>query len=206
MKFLFALAASAVASSTVLAQNLIVNGDFEAGNSGFTSGHAFRTVSDSPFHTQYGVPHTSFEWTQFWSIITGDHTTGTGRFLIVDTSLTPGVTAWQQTVNVTPGTAYSFSMWLATWTTFPAASPILEINGQTVANFNAPSSTAGWQQVGTQWQSGAASIATIRIYMGSAFQPGDDVAFDDLDFRAVPTPSAGLVLGAGLIGLSRRRR
>jgi hypothetical protein len=194
---LFAAGFTGVASAD------IVNGDFEAGNTGFTSGYSYRTVSSSPFTGQYGVVTGSFAWSgNFWNTLQADHTTGQGQFLIADTA--PGVTIWQETTSVTPNTACTFSAWLATWTTFPAATVAVEINGAVVASWLGPAG-ATWTQYSVNWNSGSNTSATIRLYASTNVQPGGDVAIDDIRF--VPTPGAGLALAAlGIGGLARRRR
>src|SRR5690606_242669 len=94
-----------------IAEELIVNGDFEMGNVGFTSTYGYvdpsiqngmypegiYTVSNNPNHTH----------NNFWG---RDHTTGTGNFMIVNGAGSP-VTIWQQTVTVQPNTTYYFSAW-----------------------------------------------------------------------------------------------
>jgi len=195
------LAAALLAGLVAPALAQVVNGDFEAGNTGFTSTHVYLPVSVSPNVNQYGITHSSFEWSQFWGNIPGDHTTGSGLFMIVDVGSTG--TIWEQTVAVTPNSAYTLGAWLANWTAFPSASLAVEINGQLVTNWGAPGSAA-WTQYTTAWNSGAATSATIRLHASSYFQPGDDIAIDDITFT--PTPGAAAVLGLGAVGCFRRRR
>ncbi|MFT3686144.1 MAG: hypothetical protein QM783_14690 [Phycisphaerales bacterium] len=179
----------------------IVNGDFEAGNTGFSSTHQYFAVSQSPNINQYGIAHSSFEWSQFWGTIPGDHTTGHGLFMIVDVGSTN--TIWQQTVAVNPGSTYSLGAWLANWTSFASTTLAIEINGQQIATWGPPGSAA-WTQYTASWNSGAATSATIRFHAASYFQPGDDIAIDDITFT--PAPGAAAVFGLGAVGLMRRRR
>lgn len=201
-----AISAAALISMTAAAPAAIINGDFESGNTGFTSDYVFRTVSDGANIQQYGVTHTSFEWTQFWNTITADHTTGTsaGLFLIADVG--PSGAIWQQTVAVDAFTAYNFGAWLATWTPFPAATLAVEINGSVLTNWAGPAG-ATWTEYSTPWNSGAATSATIRLYATQFFQPGDDIAIDDITLVAVPTPgTAMLPLLLSAAAVRRRRR
>ena len=182
----------------------LVNGDFESGNTGFTTNYAYRSVSDGVNYGQYGVTHSSFEWSHFWSTMTADHTKGdgTGQFLIVDVG--PNGTIWQETTNVSASTQYTFGAWLATWTPFPAATLLISINGQTIATWGGPGG-ATWTQHTATWNSGNATSATITISAASFFQPGDDIAIDDITFTPVPG-AASLASIAGLTVLRRRRR
>lgn len=182
---------------------VIVNGDFEAGNSGFTSDYGYRVVSNSPNVFQYGVTTSSFAWTQFWNTITGDHTTGSGQFLIADVGAPATAAIWRQTVAVTPNTEYTFSAWLATWTTFAPATVSVAVDGVSIASWGAPN-TATWTQYTSGFNSGARTSVVMTITPTSFFQPGDDIAFDD--FTLVPTPGALAIMGAGLLAAKRRRR
>lgn len=182
--------------------NLIQNGDFEAGNTGFTSAFTYTSASFSPYVNQYGVVNNSWQWTNFWNTVQGDHTTGQGQFLIADVGSTN--TIWQQTVDVSADTSYTLSAWLATWTTFAPATIGVEINGQLVTVWNAPSAVGPWVQNAAVWNSGASTTATIRFFATQVFQPGDDVAFDDIQL----VPGAGVLpaLACGATLLRRRRR
>jgi hypothetical protein len=200
------LAACAAASALVLSVpalgNLIQNGNFEGGNTGFTSSFTYMPVSQSPNINQYGVVSNSWQWTNFWDTVQGDHTTGQGLFMIADVGSTN--TIWQQTVAVNAGTDYTLSAWLATWTTFPAATLAVEINGQVVSVWNAPGAVGPWVQSSANWNSGGATSATIRFYATQVFQPGDDVAIDDIVF--IPGVGAFPVLMAGAAAFGRGRR
>ena len=178
----------------------IVNGDFEAGNTGFLTSYVFTPANVFPYVNQYGITQSSFAWSNFWNNVPGDHTTGNGLFLIVDVGSTN--TVWQQTVSVTPGTAYTLGAWIATWTSFTGATLGVEINGSLVTAWDPAG--AAWAERTASWNSGISTAATIRLYATTLFQPGDDVAIDDITF--VPTPGAAGLLGLGAAGLLRRRR
>lgn len=182
--------------------NLIQNGDFEAGNTGFTSAYTYTPASYFPNVDQYGVVNNSWQWTSFWNTVQGDHTTGQGQFLIADVGSTN--TIWQQTVNVSADTSYTLSAWLATWTTYAPATIGVEINGELVTVWNAPGAVGPWVQSAAVWNSGASTTATIRFFATQVFQPGDDVAIDDIQL----VPGAGVLpaLACGATLLRRRRR
>jgi hypothetical protein len=179
----------------------IVNGDFESGNTGFSSQYTYETVSVPPNVGQYGVTNSSLQWTNFWNTLNNDHTTGSGHFMIVDTLVGP--TIWQETVPVAPNTAYTLSAWLATWTTFPAATLGVEVDGQLITTWTGPAGAA-WTQYTAGFTSGASSSATIRLYSTTAVQPGGDVAIDDITLAPAPGCAGVLVVGA-LAGRRRRR-
>jgi hypothetical protein len=85
------------------AVNLIVNDDFEAGNSGFTSDYDVVVATghntlQPPYVYAIGTDPYLYHsaWTSF-----GDHTSGTGNMMIVNGSSegTPGALVWGQTVD-----------------------------------------------------------------------------------------------------------
>ncbi len=196
----------ALLASAAPAFGAIVNGNFEAGNTGFQSDYDFRTVSNSPYAGQYGVTTSSFAWSQFWNNVPGDHTTGTGQFLIVDVAGSANTNdMWRQTVSVSPNTSYNLQAWLATWTSYPAATINVLVDGVAVGSMAAPSG-ATWMQRTVSFTTGSVSSIVLALRPATFFQPGDDVAVDDMTLTAVPAPAATLVLAGGSLLLTRRRR
>lgn len=181
---------------------VIVNGDFESGNSGFTNDYSYRVVSTAPNVMQYGVTSSSFAWTQFWNTIGGDHTTGSGLFLIADVGNTTSA-IWRQTVAVTPGVDYTLSGWLATWTTFPATTLSVRVDGQQIGAWGAPGNSV-WTQRSSGFNAGVRTSVTIELVPSVFVQPGADVAVDDLVL--VPAPGAGALIAGAVLVAGRRRR
>ncbi|HYF13525.1 MAG TPA: hypothetical protein VD971_00485 [Phycisphaerales bacterium] len=201
----FAAMVIAAGSAGAASAALLTNGDFEAGNTGFASDYAYRVVSDPPHAGQYGVTTSSFAWTNFWGTIATDHTPGAGdQFLIADIGADLSQAIWRQTVAVAANTEMTLSAWLATWTTFPAATLRIDVNGSTVGTWAAPGNAA-WAQYTAGWNTGASTSATITIYSATYHQPGGDVAIDDIEL--VPSPgAASLLCVSALIAGGRRRR
>ncbi|MFN8437421.1 MAG: T9SS type A sorting domain-containing protein [Cytophagales bacterium] len=99
----------------VPAANQIVNGDFESGNTGFTTSYSFGTTSLGPggyIITKKVTDVVSNK--QYYAPIV-DHTygDGTGNMMVIDQQETAGTLAWQQSVNVVAGTSYDFQMYFA---------------------------------------------------------------------------------------------
>src|SRR5690242_43828 len=57
----------------------ILNGDFESGNTGFTSGYTYATVDQGTYFVSAN-PHSTYPS----SLSFGDHTTGSGNMLTAD--------------------------------------------------------------------------------------------------------------------------
>lgn len=183
--------------------SLLTNGNFEAGNTGFSSDYQYTSANVSPYVQQYGVTTSSFAWSNFWNNVAADHTSGAGKFLIADGGPNTNAAIWRQTVAVSANTAMTLTGWLATWTSFPGTTVRVEVNGQTVANWVAPVNGT-WTQYSAGWNSGSSTSATIALYASVYFQPGADVAIDDLVL--VPGPGAASLLGVfGLLAARRRR-
>lgn len=206
------IAAAVLFVPTIPAQGeLIVNGDFEAGNIGFSTDYRFRsTILDFEEYTITRDPSLA----HIFATSYGDHTSGAGFMMAVNgPRSSDDLTVWSQTVAVNPDETYVFSAWVSSWTTYPPESNALldfSINGQSLGAFRAPSPAAIWSEFAAVWSSGSSTTATIRIVVTN---PGEfianDFALDDLSLRPVPEPT-GLVLlgigGLGLLGYTWRRR
>lgn len=109
------------ASPAFATTNLVVNGDFSAGNSGFTTGYSLTTATPYLFHdfvnSVYAViPIGSVNGQAGygdWHNVVTDPSGGNGNVFVADGSSTPNTTVWQQTVNVRTNTNYVFSFYAA---------------------------------------------------------------------------------------------
>lgn len=170
--------------------NLVVNGGFTSGNTGFTTNYTLGTggswgqlsyegtyaINTNPINT-----HTNFASCT-------DHTTGTGNMMVVNGSATLNTSIWCQTVSVTPNTNYIFSAW---FTSVVAANPAVlnfNINGNTIGGLVSVSPTlCTWQNFYQTWNSGANTSATICIKNQNTAPSGNDFALDDIYFAKICT-------------------
>lgn len=172
-----------VVTGGIPSNNLVVNGDFESGNTGFTSDYDFTTTDLVPEGTYSVVTdpnplHPSF--------VGNDHTSGTGGFMAVNGSTTPGDNVWCQTVPVNPNTNYNFSTWIATLVANSPAELEFSINGVTLGNpITAPASLNTWIQFFEPWFSGTNTVAEICIVNNNTIAGGNDFGLDDIVFTAV---------------------
>jgi gliding motility-associated-like protein len=168
--------------------NLVTNGDFSAGNSGFTSGYVYGTGGPwgiLSLEGQYAIA-TSPSLTHSAFASYGDHTTGSGNMMVVNGAATPNVSIWCQTINVQPNTDYQFSTWVSTAYTQSPAILQFSINNVLIGTpFNAPVTTGVWAKFFATWNSGSNSTATICITNQNTAVAGNDFAIDDIDFRPV---------------------
>jgi len=205
------LAVAAIAASVALcgmaqaSSNLIFNGDFELGNTGFSTDYTHSPATGVPEGVYAILNNPAFGWhPQAASYY--DHTTGTssGKMMAVNGAIYPGKIVWSQTVSVSANTTYIFSGWVSSW--FPESPAQLEIsvNSTPIGTVTAPSTTGVWQQFSFTWFSGSSTSAVLSIVDLNTDSSGNDFALDDLSF--VPEPGSLLALGVGLIGLTARKR
>ncbi|WP_020566705.1 T9SS type B sorting domain-containing protein [Neolewinella persica] len=169
--------------------NSIVNGDFSAGVSDFTtdynpgSGGTFGLLSDEGEYvvtTNSNLTHTNFGNCP-------DHTGG-GNMMVVNGSAIPNENVWCQTVAVTPNTTYAFNAWLQSVNPDNPASLQFSVNGTLLGNtFQASSSNCQWREFTESWSSGSAVSAEICIVNQNTQPSGNDFAIDDIFFGEVCT-------------------
>src|SRR6266567_7643707 len=177
------------------AQNLVTNPGFEVGNTGFTTDYTLWTggitgqnlyaVTNSPQNVYAG-------WGSF-----GDHTTGSGKMLIVDGSTTTGRAFWRETVSVATNTFYLFSAWALKFDSDSPPILYFTVNGIQQGTFYVlPLMPSGWQGYGVTWSSGASNTAVLELRLQSnKAGPGNNIAIDDIaliPYADVPSPVASI--------------
>ena len=179
--------------------NLVVNGDFSAGNTGFSSN--YNLLNNASWPMNYCITN-DVSVNPGGSTPCADHTTGSGNYMYVDGSNTTiGTIIWKETVAVTPNTNYYFSFWFCNTNpnSFDRPGGVQSvINGSNVGGGQLAGPPAigfcQWLQHCVPWNSGSSTTAILEITNDSAFFGGNDFGFDDITFVAaggpVPTISA----------------
>lgn len=168
-------------TAKVAGTNLITNGDFSAGNTGFTSDYDYLPSSGTD-PGKYNVGSNILSWHPGMANC-GDHTTGTGNMLMVNGAGVPGEKVWSQTLTVLPNTQYAFSAWLQHITSVNPARLQFAINGTPIGTiFEANSTSCIWEQFYAQWHSGNNTTAVISIINQNIEEWGNDFALDDISF------------------------
>ncbi|MDR0802538.1 gliding motility-associated C-terminal domain-containing protein [Fluviicola sp.] len=187
-----------VANST---PNLVVNGDFEAGDNGFTTGY---TYGNSPaiggilwnegtyaITTNPHIVHNNF------SNCSDVGTSPPGNMMVVNGSNTPNTTVWSQTITIDPNTNYSFSAWVTSVQNINLSDvAILQffINGIQIGPIFSPTLLAcDWQQFSQTWNSGANTSATISI-IAQVSSGNNDFALDNITFNTICPQSDTVVI------------
>ena len=211
--------------------NLIPNGDFSAGNTGFTSAYTYHALtSDDPDHA-YGSPLGLYEekyygvginpllyhvsWASF-----GDHT-GQGNMMIVNGATDVGSNVWASpatpnSLAVTTGETYYFAAWFASIYPQVGQVPIapaklaFSINGvQVGADFTLSAAVGTWELFYQPWVATSDGYANISLINRNSIASGNDFALDDISFGTstpVPEPISMLLFSLGLLGLAGVRR
>jgi hypothetical protein len=202
----------ALLNATAHAQNLVTNGDFAAGNVGFTSDYAFVASGTSSQPGTYAI-RTDSQSFNAGNVEFADHTTGTGNMMLVDGRF--NFTAWSETISANPNTSYNFAVWVAS-SNNDVNQPTLRLlvnSVQVGSDFALTPGTAGqWVNLAAIWNSGGSTSATLSIVdvNSNDFAAGNDFALDDIAFVGVPEPNTYrfLIVGGLLLCgfLARRRR
>jgi len=215
MKFRVLAAATAALglASSAQAANLVVNGDFEAGPTGFGSDYALvvPTVGQAQYSltTSPCLVHPAFACFD-------DHTpTGPGLMMVVNGSDSTTDRVWYENgIAVDPNTTYFFSTWIHTVYDLSPAQLKFSININNIGTtFTAGSVADGWQQFFASWNSGSDTTANIALVNQNTAFSGNDFALDDISLSVtapggVPEPAswALMIAGFGLAGATLRRR
>ena len=186
-----------------LGDEMVVNGDFEQGNVGFTSEYEYN--SSTYFGFYYVGDNANMCDDKFQGFGHG----GTGNFMIIDGAEEPEVIVWTEQIPVAPNTYYVVSAWVCTL--YPESMALLQfsINGTQVGGvFTAPSQTNTWKQFNALWYSGDSTTATITILDQNTDWSGNDFGLDDISFRALDPVQDGIPEGAinGLFSVSENNQ
>lgn len=185
------------ATFPVPGQDLVVNGDFGDGDTGFSTDLALGTagpwgplssegtygVTNDPSQLHYNFPSCA------------DHTGDGSGMLLVNGSGTPDASIWCQTIAVQPGTYFAFSAWLMSAYWESPANLEFTVNGVSVgAPLLALSTTCQWNEFYALWSSGTNTSATICITNQNLAGSGNDFALDDIAFRPLCTHTDSVVV------------
>ncbi|MDX1666353.1 MAG: hypothetical protein R3350_03955, partial [Saprospiraceae bacterium] len=168
--------------------NLILNGDFSLGDTGFTTEYEEGTdpgglgllktenhyaIADDPRDT-----HRRFA-------SCNDHTSGDGNMMIANGSGRPN-DLWCQTVTVEARTEYRLAVWVASMVSENPAILQFFIDGEAVGDALTASSTpCNWTELTSEWLSGSETTVEICLVNVNDSPAGNDFAIDDISLREI---------------------
>ncbi|HXZ16725.1 MAG TPA: hypothetical protein VEH77_12270 [Roseiarcus sp.] len=191
------LSAACNSGSSTAGPNLIVNGDFSAGNKGFSTGYTLSTLT--PYFTNnvdgiyqvlpIGDVNGEASYGD-WRSVTKDPSGGNSDVFAADGATTSNTTVRSETVAVSPNTNYVFSFYAAEISdashsiySHTRAVLVPTING---ASGSGPTLTGSWTEYSFSWNSGASTSATLSLTDANTSGPYNDFVLDDLSFRSTP--------------------
>jgi gliding motility-associated-like protein len=177
-------------SASILGENIVVNGNFESGNTGFTTqyvigtGGAFGLLSNAGTYaiaTSPNLAHNNFMPCQ-------DVTPAPGtQMMVVNGAASPGLNVWCQTVPVSQNTVYQFSAWASNALNDANVAQLqFSINSSSIGpTFTTLPQGCNWQQYFQIWNSGLNTTANICIVNLNTNPSGNDFMLDDISFAPV---------------------
>ncbi|MFZ4521892.1 MAG: hypothetical protein ACOYNC_09310, partial [Bacteroidales bacterium] len=176
-----------VIGSALSGINLVTNGDFESGNTGFTSSY---TLGPPVYNGLYNegtydvIADPSSRHTNFIACV--DHTSGSGLQMVINGTINPNVPVWEQTVNVVPGMDYQYTYWVQSVVASNPSQLQLYINGLPAGPvYTALTPTCQWIQFIYNWNSGTTTTAVLSLENQNTIASGNDFALDDIVFQQV---------------------
>lgn len=174
--------------------NLITNGDFEAGNVGFSSAYTYVSASVGALQDEgkYGIGTSASAYHTDFSSCSGDN------MMIINGAPNANEVVWAQGVTVTSNTDYAFSVYLASVHPSNPATLQFSIDGTNLgSSFTASGTTCDWNQFYVIWNSGSNTNITISVVNRNTIGAGNDFAIDDVKFIKMLTTTDDVTVTCG---------
>ncbi len=166
--------------STSVSSALATNGDFSQGNTGFTTQYVYNATSIWNEGTYAVGPNPNAVHPNFGTW--GDHTTGTGNYMLVNGSATTSRNLWSQSISFPPNTSITMELWTLTFVT-PPGSIQLQVNGSNIGQtFTTPNTSGIWQRTQRTFVSPANGNTNVTLRTISSAVAGNDFGLDDIRF------------------------
>ena len=166
-------------------ENIIINGDFEDGNSGFTTDYVVGSFSC------FGLGYLDCEGT--YDVIDNPNdghanfascsdAEGGGNMMVVNGAASLQE-IWCQEVCVNEGTEYNFSAWGASVNPSSPAELQFSIDGNLIGDlFSLSSDLCAWEEFETFWTASASTTVEICVTNQNTASGGNDFALDNIAF------------------------
>lgn len=166
-----------------LSNQMIINGQFEEGNTGFYTDYNFSPSNMRPEGTYCLSQNPKKQYSRFDSCT--DKTNPSGFMFLVNSYELPGKILWKQTVRgLDLNSVYLFSFWCAP--VYPLNPPFFDvyINGELMkpSPTYIPEDVCKWTEIRHIWNSNNNDTAEIVIYNRNTRKSGNDFVLDDISF------------------------
>ena len=185
-----------VVTSSYTSSNIAINGDFSAGNTGFTTQYHYEQAYDTLGPGDYTVGNSPSTWNTGYSSSCKTFNNA-ANMLIADGSLTANVPVWCETFNVVPGTTYSLTAFFESLDESNLPKMQWMVNGTLVGSSSGPPLfECLWEKIGTtNWNSGTNTTATFCLVDNLAGPAeGDDFAIDSITIAGAVALSDSVVV------------
>lgn len=177
------------------APNLVPNGDFEKGNTSFSSDYAYAMTNTNEGQYTVGTNGQAFNGAL---VANGDHTSGKGQMFIGNGKPTPDRVWYTSSIPVAPNTNYYFEAFVMNLCCTPQSGIGDGVNpvGPSQLSFYANGQLLGtrtsmklgvWEGLTTMWNSGAATTVSLQLVNAETVALGNDFAVDDIYLGTIST-------------------
>ena len=171
--------------------NFVENGNFNEGNSNFSSSYTYSATNLYPEGTYSVTTNANNVHTGFSGFGNG----GNGNFMVVNGATSPGLNVWCQDIEIEPETTYNFSTSVSTVANGNQALLQFSINGETIGtSFSAPNTTGTWSEFNATWNSNTSTNAEICIVNQNTSGGGNDFGLDNISFSTLCTSSESITV------------
>lgn len=163
----------------------LVSEDFENGNSSFTSDYTYKPTGDVTW-AYYGLRTDPYYAGRDYYFHMSDHTSGSGKMMVVDGDTVVGSAVYEDTVSVEAGRDYAFSVWVASIRNNYINPPLLQftIDGRPLGALDVDS-LPRWTQFFTFYNAEFSGEVIIRIENINTVANGNDFVLDDIEFTEI---------------------
>lgn len=162
------------------ATQMATNGNFSSGNTGFLSNYTYNATSIWNESTYAVGPNPNAVHPNFGTW--GDHTTGTGNYMLVNGATGTNKILWRQTKTFPPGAQVTMRWWALSFVS-PAGQLQLKLSGTNIGGAaSTPTSTGVWQQTSRTFTAPASGTATLNLITLAGPGSGNDFGIDDISF------------------------